>query len=668
MSFPSGHSFLLRIVALCLWLQVIPSGACALNGDSLLSVADQMEGQRRIELLTRYLDYASPASPHDNDALIKEVNDWTAQSGDTLMRLWSKLIQAKHAAALGNLSTGLLLATEVENSTEASDELRFSSALFLRNIYFKLGSYDKAINIHSTLDWTQATHTWERLAPDNFLAITYLKLGEYQQAIELYQACIDLMRKKRQKYWEISFTNSLGVAYERSGQLDSAWSCYKRGLSMLENNFRPGLRDGMEQGRFRYIEGLFYGNMAQVLATQEKHLLAIPLYRRDIESSLMNPDNAEYRQNAVISLIKLSNSYIATDQRENAQKMLQQARPLLDHLEYPEQWLAYWKSMWHFYELRERNDSALWCANLYLRFRDSLESNVNLKRSQDLLLAYESHLRDQQLEEQQTELSNLKFRAEQERLLRNLGIGGTVLLAIILVFLYLAYRERLVREKALAKQTDQIQEQREMIENSLKEKDLLLREVHHRVKNNLQIISSLFFLQSKKIKDQEALGVIREGQSRVQVMSLIHQKLYQSTQLDVIDFQSYFSDLARQILKTYQTPEQNIQLKIEAVNISIPVDKAVPLGLIINELITNSMKHAFIDREKGTIRIKLYQTETTAHLLYSDDGHGVKNVKGIEKGDSLGIRLIRLLTNQLEGKLEIFSEDGFQVDIAFSAR
>lgn len=665
----ANHTWHFQYQCLCIllltWL-ILPLDLSAQSPRDILDEANKNKGKARFELLIEYLDVAAPSSPHENDALTREILQWAKTSGDTLDRLKAKLVHAKHMASLGNLSRALLMGTEVKNSTETSDKLLFATGLFLRNQYFKLGSYDKAIAIHSELDWDDATSTWEKLAPDNFLAITYLKLGEYDRAIELYQNCVKSMRENQQLYWELSFTNSLGVAYEKQGHLDSAWSRYKQALKLLETHYTPG--DNMDTRRYRYIEGLFYGNMAQVLASQGKHLQAIPLFKRDIEASLRAPGNAEHRQNAIISLIKLSDSYIATEQIEHARDALVEAKPLLNSYEFPEQWLAFWKSMWRFYELNGTADSALWCANRYTMFRDSFELNSNLKRSQDLLLAYEWNIRDQQLAEQQAELSNLKFRAEQERLLRNLGIGGMVLLAIILVFFYFAYRERLVREYALAEQTNQIKEQRALIENSLKEKDILLREVHHRVKNNLQIISSLFFLQSKKINDPVALDVIREGQSRVQVMSLIHQKLYQSNQLDLIDFQSYFSDLAKQILKTYDANKRRIGLEIEAVNISIPVDKAVPLGLIINELITNSMKHAFVGREKGFIKIKLYQTETTAHLLYSDDGKGVTDVEGLASGDSLGLRLIRLLTNQLDGKMELFSDQGFQVDIAFPAR
>ncbi len=213
--------------------------------------------------------------------------------------------------------------------------------------------------------------------------------------------------------------------------------------------------------------------------------------------------------------------------------------------------------------------------------------------------------------------------------------------------------------------TTQLSDQSAAIEKVLKEKDMLLREVHHRVKNNLQIISSLFFLQSKHIKDEVALGLIKEGQSRIHVMSLIHQKLYQAEELNHIDFQGYFSDLAKQILQMHQSKDVEIDMIIEAREISESMELAVPLGMIVNELLTNSIKHAFAGRRIGHIHIGLTKQHGRMKLVYEDDGRGLSENNDFINGDSLGMKLIRLLTNQLGGNLEFGPTLGFSLSIEF---
>ena len=243
-------------------------------------------------------------------------------------------------------------------------------------------------------------------------------------------------------------------------------------------------------------------------------------------------------------------------------------------------------------------------------------------------------------------------------------LTATILLAS-LIFVFRAYRKRLKSELELSSKSKKIGEQAIVITKALEEKDLLLREVHHRVKNNLQIISSLFFLQAKKIKDEQARLIIQEGQSRVHVMSLIHQKLYQAEHLNLINFQEFLSDIAGHIIQSNRRAELHIEMIIEAQNIEQPVDKGLPVGMIVNELITNSIKHAFKGRKTGQIWIRVSQIESYIRIEYEDDGIGIEALDNLENTDSLGMKLIKLLTNQLGGVIEYDVSSGFKLSIEF---
>lgn len=194
----------------------------------------------------------------------------------------------------------------------------------------------------------------------------------------------------------------------------------------------------------------------------------------------------------------------------------------------------------------------------------------------------------------------------------------------------------------------------ERLRNSLKEKELMLREIHHRVKNNLQIISSLLKLQSTYIKDETSLEYFRISQDRVKSMALIHQQLYRSRDLSSIDFGEYIRNLANHLLQAYGTNEKNISLVINADNIHIGIDSAIPCGLIINELISNSLKHAFPNNMKGKIMIKMILQEGIKYLLtISDNGIGFPDDIDYKNTKSLGMQLVITLTEQIDGMIEL---------------
>ena len=194
----------------------------------------------------------------------------------------------------------------------------------------------------------------------------------------------------------------------------------------------------------------------------------------------------------------------------------------------------------------------------------------------------------------------------------------------------------------------------EQIRSALEEKGLLLREIHHRVKNNLQIIISLFNLQTSYVADENAYKALKEGQDRIKSMALIHERFYQSDGLSKIDFDDYIRRLSENLMQSFKVTNEKVSLIIHAEKISLDIDTAVPCGLVINEIVSNSLKHAFKNIEHGEILIELNQTEPDRfRLVISDNGVGMEEGFSLETSDSLGIQLIQALTDQLEGKMEI---------------
>ena len=211
---------------------------------------------------------------------------------------------------------------------------------------------------------------------------------------------------------------------------------------------------------------------------------------------------------------------------------------------------------------------------------------------------------------------------------------------------------------------------RKEFENSLKtslaEKEVLLREIHHRVKNNLQIISSLLNLQTVYIDDEEALNLFKESQNRVKSMSMIHESLYQSRDLAHIDFSIYLSRLCNELLSSYGVNINLITLKTDLEKIFLDINTAIPCGLIITELFTNSIKYAFPEARKGIIDIK-FQLDTDDNFILevSDNGVGFPDDIDFENTKSLGMRLVSSLVDQLDGTIELDNSSGTRFIIKF---
>lgn len=205
----------------------------------------------------------------------------------------------------------------------------------------------------------------------------------------------------------------------------------------------------------------------------------------------------------------------------------------------------------------------------------------------------------------------------------------------------------------------------EQIRKSLEEKGFLLKEIHHRVKNNLQIIISLFNLQANYIHDEKAATAIREGQDRIRSMSLIHERFYQSEGLSKIDFDDYINRLCETLVHSSYNNASKISLQVNAEKISLDIDTAVPCGLIINELVSNAVKYAFTGKLSGIIKVEFRKAEGGFELRVSDNGIGLPPGFDYENSDSLGIQLISALVSQIDGTMQIINDNGLSVTIKF---
>jgi two-component sensor histidine kinase len=285
----------------------------------------------------------------------------------------------------------------------------------------------------------------------------------------------------------------------------------------------------------------------------------------------------------------------------------------------------------------------------FVVLRDSSFNKETLKKLVAAKMQYESGIKEEIAKAAQDK-KDFSIQ-EKMRRQRNVLISAFALLALVMLFSIVVFRQRnkIAKEK---KRSDQL----------LTQNELLLKEIHHRVKNNLEVVSSLLALQSAQIDDQLTKDAMLEGQNRVQSIGIVHQKLYQGTNLGAIEMKDYFINLSESILDSFGA-EKRVSIECAMNELDVDIDTAVPLGLIVNELLTNTLKYAFPAGQHGNVVIKLEKRQDgVLQLQISDDGIGKS---GITHGTGFGGQLVSLLTQQLSGSMREEIKDGTHIYFEF---
>ncbi|HHP7236962.1 sensor histidine kinase [Longibacter sp.] len=205
----------------------------------------------------------------------------------------------------------------------------------------------------------------------------------------------------------------------------------------------------------------------------------------------------------------------------------------------------------------------------------------------------------------------------------------------------------------------------EQLRDSLREKEVLLREIHHRVKNNLQVIASLLHVQSKKVEDANAKRLFAESQDRIRSMAFIHERLYQSEDLSQVNFSAYLDRLTEHLYRSHGVALRDVTCQLESEDAILAVDRAIPAGLIVNELVSNALEHAFPDDQGGTITVAFTTDDDRGCLRIADDGVGLEDPDEIDREATLGLRLVKGLIRQLRGDMTIDGNGGLTYRITF---
>lgn len=310
----------------------------------------------------------------------------------------------------------------------------------------------------------------------------------------------------------------------------------------------------------------------------------------------------------------------------------------------------------NFYDSKGEIDSAYAYALASIDASQKLFEENKLRFVYDAESRYERGKQDQKIAdlEAQRELT-----AEMLELKQRQNLGMLIGIGILLIFsgwVFYLYRVNNRKSKELSSQN-------KLIRKTLEEKDILLKEIHHRVKNNLQVVSSLLSLQSRFIRDEQALNAINEGKNRVKSMALIHQNLYQEDNLTGVAIKPYFEKLIRSLFDSYNIDRDRIQLDMQVDNLTLDVDSVIPIGLITNELVSNALKHAFPNSENGLVKVKLKEENNRIVLQVMDNGVGMEKPESAMESNTFGYRIINAFKEKLGAELLIENNGGTNIKI-----
>ena len=309
--------------------------------------------------------------------------------------------------------------------------------------------------------------------------------------------------------------------------------------------------------------------------------------------------------------------------------------------------------------------SAIRHYELHKALNDSVFSASKNKQIAELQIEYKTNQKDQSIKMLEMQSKSQTTELQKVNLQRDITIAGIVTVLIIAGLAYNGYRNKQRSNKALQIKQTEINRQNLSLQHLLKEKEWLLKEVHHRVKNNLQIIISLLNTQTDFLDNPSALNAIQDSRERMQAIALIHQKLYQQDHSTLINMHSYIHELISYLMSSFDNTGR-IYFDLDIDEISLDVSQAVPLGLILNEAITNAVKYAFPRVGQGTVAVQLYQESRRDILLrIADNGVGFPRSTDLSGKTSLGIQLMKLFAEQLEGELRLQSDHGVEIALRF---
>lgn len=614
-------------------------GVTTQNEDYYKQFQDLENGELRSFFFFNTPNRYNQNSPYDWLDTVKVYLNSSEKTKDSISIRNYQLIESQIYYDLGNYEKSLAIARPLYDDLSNLDlDSKHIILDILDNNYAKLELYDKQIEIRRVKRELGLT--------DNvaFYDI-YASLGQYRKAMRDYMTEEKKELKDDDYYGLAIYNNTIGNYLRQDKSTPTALSYFKKaeGLIKVFLSDVTNQHSDKENADGRILNGIIIGNIGKCHVQLGEYEKAIPFLEESREV-IRKYNKSKFSSDIIENTLALAECYLKLDDYAKATDYLSdEMNPIkLDNILKRNRIYAD-----YYFKTGDYQNSTVYLKK-NIRIRDSIDALASNIKNQQLTSVIEQDLDNSKktMEQQkaQLEASRKDIKARDDKI--SLVFVSLIFTLIGFAGLVYAYLKSIKNQRLIA-------EQKFIIENSLVEKDSLLKEIHHRVKNNLQMVSSLLSLQTKNTRSKAAIAALEEGKSRVKAMALIHQKLYQNDDLSVIEMQGYIESLINSIQSVYKKGGHNINITIDAEGVELDIDRAIPFGLILNELVSNSFKYAFPhDDSNGKIYIHLRKIAGQEGFFeYTDNGIGLPEDTDERANSSMGIRLMNRLANQLQTSL-----------------
>uniref|UniRef100_UPI00404A3511 tetratricopeptide repeat-containing sensor histidine kinase n=2 Tax=Gelidibacter sp. TaxID=2018083 RepID=UPI00404A3511 len=587
-----------------------------LLGEYLVQRDPKLAGKIAEELNSQYLNKKDSTEIRRNNYIIAASRRWQGDYKSALDYYQTIYSYSKRQKdSLDIAKSGHFIGTL--NMFLGNNIVSQSHLIEVASIYNKIGSASQKADINISL------------------AGFYLNIDQVEKSKDQYLKALEQYEKLKDSAGMASANANLGMLYTDLEDFEKAEMHLMKQKAL--NKVFPTLR---EMGFHHDFLGLLRQKQGRLNDAYNEHLKALQI--RENLSSTYNLCESKLNMGEV--LIKLG-------RYQEAISHLKDVFNFEEHESLYQQQTAY-SLLSEAYEKSDNYKESLANFKLYTKLSDSIYSIESLEIISEKDALYDKQQKDAEIAllNKEKEISTVKL--SQSKAVLAGTIVGLVFFVIAIIALWMLYSK--------------IKAKNQIITKALKDRDLLLHETHHRVKNNLQMISSLLNMQSKYVSDEKAFEVLQNGRNRVQSMAVLHKNLYAGEDLNMVNIQDYFEGLVASILSSYQKSEKHIKVSIDAKAIVMDIENVVPIGLIINELITNSLKHAFQNdhSDKPEIFVRMIETQTVYELSVKDNGVGIReDIVNKTSKESFGQRLINSLVQKLKATIKTQNNNGTEVHI-----
>ncbi len=519
----------------------------------------------------------------------------------------------------------------LEAYTVLEDDSLIARVLYnIGNQYNKASVYDKAIEYI-----IKSTRLFEETKQQEHLAKAYQALGnlfryekDYEKSLEYHRKAIDIRENLDDKESLSRSYNDIGNTYKYIENYDQAIDYYKKSVELKQEYKNSNIAVSLQNIGEIYLKKGEYGKAEEVLL-----------------EALVNAKEARFRKNYATILVNLGKLYTLVDQDSKALLYLNESKQIAEVEEMNDVLLDCYLYLKEFYESTGRYKQALKYIDLYNIIKEEILNAEKSRITREMQIRYEVEKKQQEITLLSKENIIKEAQLEKETFKNQALLLGLLFLIVLIILLVYAYRQ--------SKRNAELQK-------------AFLHDTQHRTKNFLQTLISLFSFQANQIDDPRAKAAVKQGESRLNAMMMIHRSLSQVTdnQAHHFNFSDYSEKLIHQLKTSYQKPDCEVSLQLDLGEVFLDTDKATPLALIVNELVSNAFKYGLSDTNAPLLKVKMKKKGKNLTIVIKDNGKGIKDIN-IDELKSSGLKLVKLFTRQLKGELQINNSSGaeFRIEV-----